>query len=104
MLGSELWEDDFGSSLNIVKEFLVDVWECRKYGDNTCPGPQPNSSGWDLGQDGKLWNGRNGRSGKLSHSSDACICSNVDLHVHVCVCDSAHCGCVVNGSVAMVFF
>ena len=33
-------------------------------------GPQPNSSGWDLGQDGKLWNGRNGRSGKLSHSSD----------------------------------
>ena len=23
-----------------------------------------------LGQDGKLWNGRNGRSGKLSHSSD----------------------------------
>ena len=73
VLGSELWEDDFGSSLNIVKEFLVDVWECRKYGDNTCPGPQPNSSGWDLGQDGKLWNGRNGRSGKLSHSNDACI-------------------------------
>ena len=49
----------------------------------------------DLGQDGKLWNGRNGRSGKLSHSSDvigACICSN-----DVNVCGSAHCGCVVNG-------
>ena len=46
--------------------------------------------------------GRNDRSGKLSHSSDeicACICSNVDLHV--CVCGSAHCGCVVNGNVAM---
>ena len=46
------------------------------YGENACPGPKPNSSGWDLGQDGKLWNGRNGRSGKLSHSSDvigACI-------------------------------
>ena len=42
----------------------------------------------DLGQDGKLWNGRNGRRGKLSHSSNeigACICSNVVLHVYVCV-------------------
>ena len=51
-----------------------------------------------MGQDGKLWNGR---SGKLSHSSDeigACICSKVDLHVRVC--GSTHCGCVVNGSVA----
>ena len=102
MLGSELWEDDFSSLLSIVKEFIVDVWESRKlrlYGENACPGPQPNSSGWDLGQDGKLWNGRNGRSGKLSHSSDvigACICSN-----DVNVCGSAHCGCVVNGSVAM---
>ena len=105
MLGSELWEDDFSSLLSIVKEFIVDVWESRKlrlYGDNACPGPQPNSSGWDLGQDGKLWNGRNGRSGKLSHSSDvigACICSN-----DVNVCGSAHCGCVVNGSVAMAAF
>ena len=78
------------------------MWESRKlklYDDNACPGPQPNSSGWDLGQDGKLWNGR---SGKLSHSNDvigACLCSNVDLHV--CVCGSAHCGHVVNGSVPM---
>ena len=44
-------------------------------------------------------NGRNGRSGKLCDQIGACICSNVD--VHVCVCGSAHCGCVVNGSVAM---
>ena len=67
---------------------------------NACPDPQPNSSGWDLGQDGKLWNGRNGRSGKLSHSNDvigACICSN---DVNVC----AHYGCMVNGSVAMAAF
>ena len=74
----------------------------KLYCDNTCPGPQPNTSRWDLGQDGKLWNARNGRSGKLSHYRDkigACICSNVDLHV--CVCGSAHCECVVNGSVAM---
>ena len=54
------------------------MWESRKlklYSDNTCPGPQPNSSGWDLGQDGK-WNGRNGKSGTLNHSSNeigACI-------------------------------
>ena len=44
---------------------------------NACPDTQPNSLGWDLSQDGKLWNGRNGRSGKLSHSNDvigACIC------------------------------
>ena len=64
MLGSELWENDFSSLL------LVDVWETRKlkfYGNNAYPGPQPNFSGWDLGQDGKLWNSRNGRSSKLSH-------------------------------------
>ena len=74
MLSSELWMDNFGSLLSIAKDFLVDVWESRKlklYGDNTCPGPQPNSSGWDFGKDGELWNGRNGRSGKLSHSSEA---------------------------------
>ena len=64
------------------------------YGENAGPCPQPNSSGWDLDQDG--------RSGKLSHSSDvigACFCSN-----DVNVCGSAHCGCVVNGSVAMAAF
>ena len=75
------------------------MWESRKlrlYGENACPGPQPNSSGWNLGQDGKLWNRRNGRSGKLSHSDDM-------MHVVSCsndVCGSAHCGCVVNGNVA----
>ena len=50
--------------------YIVNVWESRLYGENACPGPQPNSSGWDLGQDGKLWNGRNDGSGKLSHSND----------------------------------
>ena len=42
---------------------------------------------------------------KLSHSNDvigACICSNDDVHVNVC--GSAHCGCVVNGSVAMAAY
>ena len=67
------------------------------YGENARPDFQPNSLGWDLGQDGKY-----GRSGKLSHSNDViggCICSN-----DVNVCGSAHCGCMVNGSVAMAAF
>ena len=67
MLGSELWEDNFGSLLSIVKEFLVDVWESRKlklYDDNACPAPQSDSSGWDLGQDGKC--GRERMAGVVS--------------------------------------
>ena len=81
------------------------MWECRKlklYDDNACPGPQPNSSGGILVRVVSCGNGRNGRSGKVSHSNDvigACICSHVDLHL--CVCGSARCECVVNGSVAM---
>ena len=27
VLGSELWEDDFRSMLNLVKDYIVDVWE-----------------------------------------------------------------------------
>ena len=41
----------------------------------------------------------------LSHSNDvigACICFNDDLHINVC--SSTHCGCVVNGSVAVAAF
>ena len=48
VLGSELWEDDFSFLLSIVTEFLVEVLETRNlnlYGDNSCPGPQPQSSG-----------------------------------------------------------
>ena len=80
VLGSELLEDNFSS-------LLSHVWKSRKH---ACPGPKPNSSGWDLGQDGKLWNGRNGRngrSGKLSHSNVVIGASN-----DVNVCSSAHCG------------
>ena len=72
------------------------------YGGNSCPSHQPSSFGWDLGQDGKLWNGTNGTIGKLSHSNNvigACICSN-----YVNVCGSANCGCVVNGSVPVAAF
>ena len=91
------------TSSHINESKSLDVWESDF---NACLGPQPNSLGWDLGQDGKLWNGRNGRSGKLSHSNDeigACICFNVDLHVNVCA-SAQCCLCMVNGSVTMAAF
>ena len=63
---------------------MLETRKLKLYGDNACPGSQPNSPGWNFGRDCKLRNGRNGRSCKLSHSSDVidtCICSNVDLYV-----------------------
>ena len=30
VLGSELWEDNFSSMLDLVKDDMVDVWELRK--------------------------------------------------------------------------
>ena len=30
VLGSEVWEDDFSSMLDLIKDFIVDVWELRK--------------------------------------------------------------------------
>ena len=58
----------------------------------------PDSLGWDRGQDGEFSNGRDGKSGALSHSSDvidACTCIN---SVELNVCGSTLCcGCVVNG-------
>ena len=30
VLGSELWEDDFSSMLDLVKDYIVDVWGLRK--------------------------------------------------------------------------
>ena len=56
------------------------MWELRKlklYGKDVCSGPQSDSSGWDRGQDGEFSDGRNGKCGELSHSSDvidACTC------------------------------
>ena len=50
-------------------------------------------------------NGRNGKWGELSHSSDvidACTSTHNSVDFHVNVCGSAHCcGCVDNGNVAM---
>ena len=30
VLGSELWEDDFSSMLDLAKDYIVDIWELRK--------------------------------------------------------------------------
>ena len=38
MLGSDLWESKYGSILDLVKSYILDVWELRKvrpYGDNS---------------------------------------------------------------------
>ena len=37
VLGSELWDNKCGSMLDLVKSYILDVWELRKvrlYGDN----------------------------------------------------------------------
>ena len=95
--------------LTVVKEFIVDVWELRKlklYGKDACPGPQSDSSGWDQGQDGEFSNGRNGKSGKLSHSSDvidACTCIHNSVDLCANVCGSTHCcGCAVTFSTRLL--
>ena len=57
---------------------------CGSVGNSNCtvimPGPQPNSSGWDLGEDGKLWNGS---SGKLSQSNDVIVLMLICMYVFV---------------------
>ena len=35
--GSELWEENFEDTLTLVKEFMVDVWKQKLYGEDTCP-------------------------------------------------------------------
>ena len=45
VLGNELWEQNFASRLDLVTEFIVDIWEERKsklYGDSQCT-QQPSS-------------------------------------------------------------
>ena len=51
---------------NYSKEFIVELWEViyrkqKLYGGDTWPGPQSNSSRWDLCQDENLGNGMTGK-------------------------------------------
>ena len=64
VLGSELWEENFYSLLNLVKRFIVDVWELRKmklYGNDSCPSKlQSQCSAGNLSSNGAM-----GKLGKL---------------------------------------
>ena len=53
ILGIELWEEHFESLVDLVKEYILDVWverKCRLYGENACTQhPSPQSPTGDLG-------------------------------------------------------
>ena len=99
VLGSELWEDDFSSMLDLVKDYIVDVWELRKarlYDENlSVPQSQCQNASGALGDVGG--------SGRLM-----CLHGKVDTTI-LCMCTcsvgSAQCfGCVVYGPGAMLPF
>ena len=92
------------STLRLVKEFIVDVWEVRN-GEDTCPshhqcqtlagdaGPVTGGGGLRVSRTGKLHDikGKLGKLGKFHVK----VCSG---NVHASDCGSGHCnGCVVNG-------
>ena len=58
VLGSELWEEDFNALLQLVKKFIVKLWEHRKqklYGSlSSGPRPQPSVESMGLASSGKL--------------------------------------------------
>ena len=92
VLGSVLWEDDFSSMLDLVKDYTVDVWELQKarLNDENISIPQSqcqNSSGEleDVGDSGRL----RGLHGKAD-TTISCMCT--------CGVGSAQCfGCMVYG-------
>ena len=91
---------DFDDLLSLVKEYVVGVWDVRKqklYGDDSCPS-QLQSLAEDLqlaGVEGQI-------DGKFCSSGEGGTDGKV-LSLCACVCGSAHdCGCVVDGSNAMV--
>ena len=107
VLGSELWEEDFDALLQLVKEFIVELWEHRKqklYGSlSSGPRPQPLVESMGLATSGKL-------TGKFSSGKfnvgDGSLCSDVKGCVTddscVDVCGSVHgVGRVVNGRKVM---
>ena len=122
MLGSELWESKFNGLLNLVKEYIVDVWEIRKhklYDSDSGPGRQLHSQS-SLGDLAAVEGQRNGKfnqnckfgwNGKLGHSCvrvtkgrlyDSRVRDHATVHLGLNVSSSAHnCGCVVDGGNAM---
>ena len=100
VLGGELWEENCMSLLDLVKEYIVDVWEIRKarlYGENLNDTQyEPSHSSIENLQ------GQAGHKGKFDHQVSFSItkptCSiGVCDSIAVC-CGSAHSdGCVVDG-------
>ena len=76
VLGSELWEDDFRSMLDLVKDYIIDVWELRKvrlYDENfSVPQSQCQNASGELGDVGG--------GGRLS-----CLHGKVDTTIS-CMC------------------
>ena len=92
VLGDELWEDDFSSMLDLVKDYTVDVWElqkARRYDENlSISQSQCQRSSGELGD---VWD-----SGRLR-----CLHGKINTTI-LCMCTcsvgSAQCsGCVVYG-------
>ena len=111
MLGSESWENKSGSMIDLVKSYVLDVWELRKvrlYGDN----PSVQQSQYRIAP-GKL-QGVAGGGGELCLEGETdtgiSVCSSsvcsftVCSSVYLCTVSSLSSGsdhssrCVVNGS------
>ena len=72
MLGSELWESKFDGLLNLVKEYIIDMWEIQKhklYDSDSGLGQQLHCRSSPGERNGKFsQNGKFGQNGKLAHS------------------------------------
>ena len=74
------------SGICVVKKFIhvVDMQEARNaHFWCKCPGTQPSSFGWDLGQDGRLWRGYGSRLSPSNAGVDSWY--RVDLDVNIVV-------------------
>ena len=104
VLGTELWGDEFKVLLDLVKDFIVAIWESRKlslYDNNVQTAQSQSSSHCSTGDRGNSdrVSGLNGKLGKLKcHGGKTDTTVPLSLYLN-----SAHSrGCVANGSNAMV--
>ena len=100
VLGSELWEYDFDNLLSLVKKYVVGVWDaCKQKYCMVMTRVPVNFSPWLricswLELRGK-WMVSSVPQVREEHMVRIC------LYVHVC-CSAHDCGCMVDGSSAMV--
>ena len=103
VLGCELWTENFDSTLALVKEYIIDVWEVRKvklYGEPCSTQPQSQSLAGDP-RDGTVVGGqRRGKFGKFSHSGRVTSKLSTCITDDSCKTGSAFTGHVVNGMIA----